>query len=185
MTIVEMVAKCTGNPQLETVDLGEVISGGNAEDFVQDGDFLQIIEESKKGFHDKRFGKKATFVTMRRLVKGADNKLHPADALNEAAQANLSMFDRYAQPVKKMADGTLEADGNPVRADGDAVVDWKRAANAKEFMKNHLGKVIFVELKKNCDVQAWDRALNDWSETETRKQKVFSLNWSNIEVVEA
>lgn len=155
-------------------NLDEVVAGGSSEDFVQDGDFVKIIDKSTEGFYDERFGKNAVFVIMERCVK-KDNKI---EGTGEAVQINLSAFDRVAVPYRKEADGKTVRDGESVRAEGSAVSAWKAAKSAKQFMKDNVNKVMQYNLKKEVPVRAWDRAAEAWSETELRDQKVYKINWA-------
>lgn len=155
-------------------NLDEVVAGGSAEDFVQDGDFVKIIEESKDGFYDERFGKNAVFVIMERCVQKDDGKI---EGTGEAVQINLSAFDRSATPYRKEADGFTVRDGETIRADGDAVATWKAAKSAKVFMTSNKDKVMKFVLKKTVNVRAWDRAAEAYSKTDLREQKVYTITW--------
>jgi hypothetical protein len=176
MKILEMHGKYT-NPSgsMKKRNLDEVVAGGAAEDFVQDGDILKIIPQSKEGFYDDRFGKNAVFVITERAT--VDDKGVKTD-LDEAVQLNLSAFDRVAAPWRKEADGKLVRDGESVRADGTAVKDWKAAKSAKAFFTDNAGKYLKITLKQEVETRAWDRASSTWSETELRKQKVYTIDWA-------
>lgn len=155
-------------------NLDEVVAGGSSEDFVQDGDLVKIIEESKDGFYDERFGKNAVLVIMERCIL-KDGQIV---GTGEAVQINLSAFDRSATPYKKEADGFTVRDGETVRADGDAVTAWKAAKSAKAFMLANKDKVMKFSLKNIVNVRAWDRAAEAWSKTELREQKVYTITWA-------
>ena len=178
MTIGEMVAKnrnAAGN--VATRSLKSVVAGGSADDFVSDGMLLKIIEESKQGFYDKRFGENAVFVIMERCA--IDDK-GVITGTGEAVQVNLSMFDRVAAPYIKTADGKVERDNkkDTVRANGDTVDAWKRAANAEAFMNDYQGKIFKANLLDTVPVRAWDRAAGKFSDTELRDQKVYKCEWA-------
>lgn len=177
MTIGEMIAKnqvADGN--IATRSLKNVVSGGNAEDFVQDGTICRIIEQSTKGFYNKRFGENAVFVIMERCELDAQGKIN---GTGEAVQVNLSMFDRVAAPYTKEADGKVVRDKNKetVRALGTMVDSWKRAENAEKFMQDNKDKTFKVSLLDTVTVRAWDNALKKFSDTETREQKVYKCEW--------
>ena len=175
MKILEMSAKYENSKSLKTRDLSEITSGGSAEDFVQDGDVLKIVDASQKGFYDDRFGKNAVFVIVERAsVKDDGSKVD----LDEAVQLNLSAFDRVVAPWTKQADGSLVRDGESVRADGTAVKDWKSAKSAKQFLKDNIVKYLKVTLKKEVETRAWDRAAAAWSATETMTRKVYTIDWA-------
>lgn len=177
MTIGEMIAKnqvADGN--IATRSLKNVVSGGNAEDFVQDGSICKIIEQSVKGFYNKRFGENAVFVVMERCELDAQGQVN---GTGEAVQVNLSMFDRVAAPYTKEADGKVIRDKNKetVRAMGSMVDAWKRAENAEKFMMDNKDKTFKVTLLDTVTVRAWDNALKKFSETDTREQKVYKCEW--------
>lgn len=175
MKIIEMSAKYESSKSLKTRDLGEITAGGSAEDFVQDGDVLKIVDASQKGFYDDRFGKNAVFVIVERAtVKDDGSKVD----LDEAVQLNLSAFDRVVAPWAQQADGSLARDGESVRADGTAVKDWKSAKNAKQFLKDNQGKYLKFTLKKEVETRAWDRAAGAWSTTELMSRKVYTIDWA-------
>lgn len=178
MTIGEMISKnrnAAGN--VATRSLKSVVAGGSADDFVSDGMILKVIEESKTGFYDKRFGENAVFVIMERCA--VDDK-GTITGTGEAVQVNLSMFDRVAAPYVKTADGKVERDNkkDTVRACGDTVDAWKRAANAEAFINDNQGKTFKVNLLDTVSVRAWDRAANKFSDTELRDQKVYKCEWT-------
>lgn len=178
MTIGEMVTKnSNAGGNVATRSLKNVVAGGSAEDFVSDGMLVKIVEESTKGFYDKRFGENAVFVIMERCAK---NDAGVIEGTGEAVQVNLSMFDRVAAPYIAMADGKVARDKSKdtVRAEGSVVSDWKRAANAEEFMKSKKGQVFKIDLIESVPVRAWDRAAGAWSETELREQKVYKCEWA-------
>jgi hypothetical protein len=177
MTIKEMSEKfATKGGNVSTRPLNEVTSGGSAEDFVSDGTVVKIVEASKTGYYDTRFGKNAVSVIMTRC--GKDDNGNWVE-LDEAVQIPLSMFDRVAAPHFKEADGTVVRDKNKdlVRATGTAVNTWKRAANAAAFIEDNLGKMIKFDLIETVIVRAWDRTANALSKTETREQKVYKAEW--------
>lgn len=159
-----------GKRSLKTVQ-----SGGSAEDFVQDGMLVRIVEESKDGFFPKNFSENAVYVIMEQVAYDDNNNIVAIGAV----QVNLSMFDRVATPFKKEADGTVVRDltKETVRAEGSVVNDWKRAANAEEFMINNKGKIFKISLLDTVTVRAWDRAAKAFSNTETREQKVYKSEW--------
>lgn len=172
-----MIAKnqvADGN--IATRSLKNVVSGGNAEDFVQDGSICKIIEQSVKGFYNKRFGENAVFVVMERCELDAQGQVN---GTGEAVQVNLSMFDRVAAPYTKEADGKVIRDKNKetVRAMGSMVDSWKRAENAEKFMQDNKDKTFKVSLLDTVTVRAWDNALKKFSETDTREQKVYKCEW--------
>lgn len=177
MTIQEMSGKFkTPNGTMGVRELDTVVSGGSAEDFVADGTIARIIEESKVGYYDERVSKNAVSVIMEKCeIK--DGQIVPT---GEAVQVPLGMFDRIATPYKKEADGTVVRDAGKesVRANGTAVVDWKKASNAKAFMTANLGKVIKFAVHATVNVRAWDRAANAFSKTELREQKVYTIDWT-------
>ena len=110
MTIGEMIAKnSVADGNIATRSLKNVVSGGNAEDFVQDGTICKIIDQSTKGFYNKRFGENAVFVIMERCELDAQGNIN---GTGEAVQVNLSMFDRVAAPYTKEADGKVIRDKN-------------------------------------------------------------------------
>ena len=176
MKITEMVNKIT-NPKgtIKPRSLEEVVAGGSAEDFIQDGGIYKIIDQSQDGFYDERFGKNATFVIVEAAVQAADGKLTDT---GDAVQYNLSAGDRAATPYRKEADGFTVRDGETVRADGDFVTAWKAAKNAKEFMKANNGRYFKAVVKAIVNVRAWDRAAEAYSKTDLREQKVFTLTWA-------
>lgn len=176
MQIAQMNAKFkTANGTMAVRDLGEVVSGGGAEDLVQDGTICRIIEESKTGFYDTRFSKNAVSVIMEACVM-KDGKPEPT---GEAVQVALGMFDRIAVPHVKLADGTVarEVGKDTIRANGSAVADWKKAENAKKFMEAHMGRVMKFNLFATINVRAWDREANAPSKTDLREQKVYTIDW--------
>jgi hypothetical protein len=181
MTVTEMTGKFkTANGSMAVRSLDEVVSGGSAEDFVQDGTIAKIIEASKTGYYDERFGKNAVVVIMEACKLKEDGTV---EGTGEAVQVSLSMFDRTAAPYKKEADGTIARDKGKEtqRADGSAVADWKKAQNAKAFMEANQGKAIKFSQKALVNVRAWDRNANDgkggFSTTELREQKVYTCEW--------
>lgn len=175
MKITEMSDKLKNNKgNFKPRNLDEVVAGGSSEDFVQDGDLVKIIEESKDGFYDERFGKNAVLVIMERCIK-KDNKI---EGTGEAVQINLSAFDRSATPYKKEADGFTVRAGETVRADGDVVATWKAAKSAKAFMTTNKDKVMKFNLKDTVNVRAWDRAAEAYSKTDLREQKVYTITWA-------
>lgn len=179
MTIGEMIAKnSNAGGNVATRSLKNVVAGGSADDFISDGALVKIIEDSTKGFYDKRFGENAVFVVMEAC--GIDEATGAITGTGNAVQVNLSMFDRVAAPYVKTADGKVERDTNEetVRACGDVVNAWKSAANAEEFMKKYKDKVFKATLLKEVQVRAWDRAAGKWSETELRPQKVYKCEWA-------
>lgn len=176
MTIQEMASKFkTVGGNIATRDLSNVVSGGSSEDFVADGVIAKIIEESKQGFYDKRFGENAVNVIMERC----EIKDGAVVGTGEAVQIPLSMFDRVAAPHIKENDGTVVRDKNRelVRATGSTVDAWKRAANAGKFIAENLGKAIKFTVIDTVTVRAWDRVANALSKTETREQKVYNADW--------
>lgn len=176
MKITEMSEKLRNNKgNFKPRNLDEVVAGGSSEDFVQDGDLVKIIEESKDGFYDERFGKNAVIVMMERCVKKDDGTI---EGTGEAVQINLSAFDRSATPYKKEPDGFTVRAGETVRADGDAVATWKAAKSAKKFMENNKDKVMLFRLKDTVNVRAWDRAAEAYSKTDLREQKVYTITWA-------
>lgn len=177
MTIGEMIAKnqvADGN--IATRSLKNVVSGGNAEDFVQDGTICKIIDQSVKGFYNKRFGENAVFVVMERCDIDAQGKVN---GTGEAVQVNLSMFDRVAAPYTTEGDGKVIRDKNKetVRACGNMIDAWKRAENAEKFMQDNKDKAFKVTLLDTVKVRAWDNAAKKFSDTETREQKVYKCEW--------
>lgn len=176
MTVAEMYAKSNqANGNAGKRSLKTVQSGGSAEDFVQDGMLVRIVEESKDGFFPKNFSENAVYVIMEQVAYDDNNNIVAIGAV----QVNLSMFDRVATPFKKEADGTVVRDltKETVRAEGSVVNDWKRAANAEEFMINNKGKIFKISLLDTVTVRAWDRAAKAFSNTETREQKVYKSEW--------
>lgn len=176
MTIQEMASKFkTVGGSMATRDLANVVSGGSAEDFVADGVIAKIIEDSKVGFYDKRFGENAVNVIMERC----ELKDGQVVDTGEAVQIPLGMFDRIAAPHIKEADGTVVRDKNKelVRATGTVVDSWKRAANAAKFIAENMGRAIKFTVIDTVTVRAWDRAANALSKTETREQKVYNSSW--------
>lgn len=178
MTIGEMVAKnrnAAGN--VATRSLKSVVAGGSADDFVSDGMLLKIIEESKQGFYDKRFGENAVFVIMERCAVDENSNIV---GTGEAIQVNLSMFDRVAAPYVKIADNKVERDNKKetVRACGDTVDAWKRAPHAEAFMEDNQGKIFKATLLDTVSVRAWDRAAGKFSDSELRDQKVYKCEWA-------
>ena len=105
------------------------------------------------------------------------------EGTGEAVQVSLSMFDRTAAPYKKELDGSVVRDKGKEtqRASGSAVVDWKKAQNAKAFMEANQGKAIKFTVDATVNVRAWDRNANDgkggFSTTELREQKVYKCEW--------
>lgn len=177
MTVTEMSTKFkTVNGSMAVRTLDSVVSGGSAEDFVQDGTIAKIIAESQVGYYDERFGKNAVVVIMEQCKLKDDGTIEP---LGEAVQVPLSMFDRTAAPYKKEADGTVARDKgkDTQRASGTAVADWKKAENAKAFMEANLGRAIKFTVAATVNVRAWDRAANAFSNTELREQKVYKCEW--------
>lgn len=175
MKITEMSDKLKNNKgSFKPRNLDEVVAGGSAEDFLQDGDLAKIIEESKEGFYDERFGKNAVVVVMERCVE-KDGKI---EGTGEAVQVALSNYDRAVVPYRKEADGKTVRDGETVRADGTAVVTWKAAKSAKAFMTANMGKVMRFKVKQEVSTRAWDRAADKWSETELMDRKVMTIDWA-------
>ena len=181
MTVTEMTGKFrTANGSMAVRSLDEVVSGGSAEDFVQDGTIAKIIEASKVGYYDERFGKNAVVVVMEQCIAKEDGTI---EGTGEAVQVSLSMFDRTAAPYKKELDGSVVRDKGKEtqRASGSAVVDWKKAQNAKAFMEANQGKAIKFTVDATVNVRAWDRNANDgkggFSTTELREQKVYKCEW--------
>ena len=176
MKITEMSDKLkNNNGNFKPRNLDEVVAGGSAEDFVQDGDLAKIIEESKDGFYDERFGKNAVLVIMERCIKKDDGTI---EGTGEAVQVNLSIYDRSATPYKKEADGFTVRAGETVRADGDVVTAWKASKSAKAFMTANKGKVMKFVVKDTVNVRAWDRAADAYSKTDLREQKVYTITWA-------
>ena len=176
MTVAEMYAKASqANGNAGKRSLKTVQSGGSAEDFVQDGMIVRIVEESKEGFYPKNFSENAVYVIMEQVA--FDDNRQPVAV--GAVQVNLSMFDRIAAPFKKEADGTVVRDATKetVRAAGNVVDDWKRSANAEEFMVGNKGRIFKITLLDTVTVRAWDRAAKTFSNTETREQKVYKSEW--------
>ena len=179
MTIIEMQGKINSSATVASRDLTTVVGGGSAEDFVSDGTIVEITEESTKGYYDERFGKNAVYVLMERCEPDAEGKLVN---IHEAVQVNLSIFDRRAAAYKKEADGKVVRDltrKDLVIASGTAVNDWRKAANAAQFMINNKGKRIKFTLADTITVRAWNSQSKTFSETETREQKVYNADWVN------
>lgn len=175
MKITEMSDKLkNAKGSFKTRNLEEVVAGGSAEDFLQDGDLVKIVEQSKEGFYDERFGKNAVVVIMERCVE-KDGKI---EGTGEAVQFALSNFDRAVVPYRKEADGQLVRDGETIRADGTAVVSWKASKSAKAFMTDNMGKVMRYTVKQEVSTRAWNRAANTWSDTELMDRKVGTINWA-------
>lgn len=166
----------TPNGTMAIRELSTVVSGGSAEDLVSDGTIARIIEESKVGYYDERISKNAVMVIMERCTLDDKGKLVPT---GEAVQVPLGMFDRMATPFRKEGDGTVvrEVGKDTVRATGTAVIDWKKAPNAKSFMEANMGKAIKFTVAATVNVRAWDRAANAPSRTELREQKVYTIDW--------
>lgn len=158
---------------LKPRNIDEVIHGGCANDFIQDGGIYKIIDKSCEGFYDERYSKNAVVVIMECCVKNDKGKI---EGTGEAF-INLSAFDRSAIPYKKEADGFLVRDGERVCADGTVVVTWKASKNAKSFMKDNVGRYFTTKLKKKVPVRAWDRAAEAYSKTELRDQNVYTIDW--------
>ena len=177
MTINEMSKKfATAKGNMKQRKLDEVVSGGSAEDFIAVGTYAKIVEESKTGYYNENFSKNAVSVIMERCEL-KDGKLVGTD---EAVQVPLGVFDRIAAPYKKEADGTIvrDRDHETLRAEGNVIPDWKRAANAKQFMEDNMGKVLHFAEAQAVPVRAWDRANNTFSTTELRDQNVYTINWA-------
>lgn len=177
MTINEMSKKFTtakGNMKQRKLD--EVVSGGSADDFITVGTYAKIIEESKIGYYNENFSKNAVSVIMERCEL-KDGKLV---GTGDAVQVPLGAFDRVAAPYKKEADGAIvrDRDHDVLRAEGTVIPDWKRAANAKQFMEDNMGKVLHFASAEIVPVRAWDRANNTFSTTELRDQNVYTINWA-------
>ena len=172
----EKMYECKYNSKewsLKSRNLDEVIHGGCANDFIQDGGIYKIIDKSCEGFYDERYSKNAVVVIMECCVKNDKGKIGgTCEAL-----INLSAFDRSAIPYKKEADGFTVRDGEIVRADGTVVVSWKASKNAKVFMKDNVGRYFTTKLKKKVSVRAWDRAAEAYSKTELREQNVYTIDW--------
>ena len=156
--------------------LEEVVSGGSAEDFVADGTIAKIVPESAYGYYPAAMSKNAVSVIMERCEL-KDGKIV---GTGEAVQVSLGMFDRIATPYVKEGDGKVvrEPGKDSVRADGTAVVDWKKAENAKKFMTSNVNKCLKFAIKATVKVRAWDRAANAPSATELRDQKVYTIDWA-------
>lgn len=177
MTINEMSSKFrTANGNMAVRELDTIVSGGSAEDFVQNGTIARLIQESTVAYYDERVSKNATSIIMERCELKEDGTLV---GTGEAVQVPLGIFDRSVTIYKKEADGTVvrEAGKDPVRAEGSAVNDWKKAENAKVFVVNNMGKAIKFDVKSTVKTRAWNRAENAWSTTELRDQKVFKCEW--------
>lgn len=178
MKIEEMVAKFgnTGG-NVKTKPLSKVTSGSSENDFVADGLLARIVEASSRGYYQTNMSENAVYVIMEVCTKDKSGKLIPT---GEAVQVYLSMFDRIAVPYAIDAEGFVVKDPNDSttrRASGSVVNDWKRAANAEDFMKNNLNKVMQFELDETVKVRAWDRANKTFSTTDLRDQKIYKINW--------
>lgn len=178
MTINEMSEKfknTKGNMKQRQLDT--VVSGGSAEDFIAVGTHAKIVEASKTGYYNENFSKNAVSVIMERCERDKEGKLVET---GEAVQVPLGVFDRVAAPYKKEADGTIvrDRDSETKRAEGTVIPDWKRAANAKQFMEDNMGKVLHFASAEAVPVRAWDRANNTFSTTELRDQNVYTINWA-------
>lgn len=177
MTINEMSKKfATAKGNMKQRKLDEVVSGGSAEDFIAVGTYAKIVAESTTGYYNENFSKNAVSVIMERCEL-KDGKLV---GTGEAVQVPLGVFDRVAAPYKKEADGAIvrDRDHETLRAEGTVIPDWKRAANAKQFMEDNMGKVIYFADVQAVPVRAWDRANNTFSTTELRDQNVYTINWA-------
>jgi hypothetical protein len=178
MTINEMSKKfknTKGNMKQRQLDT--VVSGGSADDLIAVGTYAKIVEDSKVGYVNESFSKNAVSVIMERCELDKDGKLV---STGEAVQVPLGVFDRVAAPYKKEADGAIvrDRDHDTLRAEGTVIPDWKRAANAKQFMEDNMGKVLHFASAEAVPVRAWDRANNTFSTTELRDQNVYTINWA-------
>ena len=178
MKIEEMVAKF-GNKggNVASKSLSKVTSGSSENDFVADGLFARIVEASQRGYYQTNMSENAVYVIMEVCTKDKAGKFTPT---GEAVQVYLSMFDRVAVPYAIDAEGFVvrdPQDSTTRRASGSVVDTWKRAANAEEFMKTNLNKVMQFNLDETVKVRAWDRANKTFSATELRDQKIYKIEW--------
>ena len=172
MTVGELSSKMSAGSNMTTGSLASYTSGNSSDDFVADGIFAKIVEESRKGWRDSRFSEKALSVIMEKCDKNGKG-------LGEGVLVPLAMFDRMAVPYKIEADGTIVRDASKdiQYADGSVVVDWKRAENAEKFIDTHMGKVMSFKVKATEKVRKWDNAAKAWSTKELRDQKVYKMEW--------
>lgn len=178
MKIEEMVAKF-GNKggNVASKSLSKVTSGSSENDFVADGLFARIVKDSQRGYYQTNMSENAVYVIMEVCTKDKAGKFTPT---GEAVQVYLSMFDRVAVPYAIDGEGFVVRDPNDSttrRASGSVVDTWKRAANAEEFMKANLNKVMQFNLDETVKVRAWDRANKTFSTTELRDQKIYKIEW--------
>lgn len=176
MKIEEMVAKSSiKGGRIAAKSLNKVTSGSSENDFVADGTIARIVEESNKGYYDTNMSENALYVIMEACTM-KDGKVTPS---GEAVQVYLSTFDRVAAPYVIDDEGEVVRDKSKdiVRATGTVVKDWKRAANAAEFMESHKEKAMKFSLIETVDVRAWDNNTNAYSTTRTREQKVYKIDW--------
>lgn len=173
MTVGELSSKMSAGSNMTTGSLAAYTSGNSSDDFIADGIFAKIVEESRKGWRDKRFSEKAISIIMEKCDKNGVGT-------GEGVLVPLAMFDRMAVPYKIESDGTIVRDTTKdiQYADGTAVVDWKRAENAEKFVDTHMGNVMGFKVKTTEKVRKWDNAAKSWSTTELRDQKVYRINWS-------
>lgn len=173
-----MVAKFgnkSGN--VASKSLSKVTSGSSENDFVADGLFARIVEASQRGYYQTNMSENAVYVIMEVCTKDKAGKFTPT---GEAVQVYLSMFDRVAVPYAIDSEGFIVKDPNDSttrRASGSVVDTWKRAANAEEFMKANLNKVMQFNLDETVKVRAWDRANKTFSTTDLRDQKIYKIEW--------
>jgi hypothetical protein len=178
MKIEEMVAKFSNiGGNVASKSLSKITSGSSENDFVTDGLFARIVEASQRGYYQTNMSENAVYVIMEVCTKGKAGKFTPT---GEAVQVYLSMFDRVAVPYTIDAEGFAVRDPQDCtirRASGSVVDTWKRAANAEEFMKANLNKVMQFNLNETIKVRAWDRANKTFSTTELRDQKIYKIEW--------
>jgi hypothetical protein len=177
MTINEMSSKFrTANGNMAVRELDTIVSGGSADDFVQNGTIARLIQESTVAYYDERISKNATSIIMERCKLNDDGTI---EGTGEAVQVPLGIFDRAVTVYKKEADGSIVRvpDKEPVRAEGTAVTDWKKSENAKVFVTDNMGKAIKFVVKSKEKTRAWNRSENAWSTTELRDQQVYKCDW--------
>lgn len=179
MTFEQAKNKLASNNNVKTVGLANVTSGAGGDDFITGETVIKFTQDSLTGYADKTMPK-AIYVLAQRCTVDDKNKVTET---NDVVQVYLSMFDRVATPYREIVeDGVVtgvERDGEPIRAEGDVIKDWKAAANANAFIQACIAanKYIKFSVKAKVSVRKWDRKAEDWSTTELREQKVFNANY--------
>lgn len=178
MKIVELVKK-SKNDKVKSVDLENLTSRSSSDDFLTGDCILKIIEISRDGKCNTALSEKARYVIVEKCIKNANGEIVET---GDAIQLYLSIFDRIVQPVQAIRDEDdivieLVNDGDTVSTSGNVIPDWRKSANIKAFFVDNENRYIDVKLKAEVVTRAYDRKTNAPSLTQTRKQKMFEMNW--------